>query len=259
VVSQADGSVATSTNPAAGASAWSSAQIDPNRALDAVVCSAKPQCFVSDSSGAVLTSSNPSGGTGAWTVSATTPAFWSGSCPTPTLCVTVNGPTIATTTDAASGSWKQQSIPVALNGVSCPSASLCVAAGYAGALAISTDPASGSWSYTTIDNGRELSSISCPSASLCVAVDRTGHVVTSTNPTGGPATWTPALIDGDPCTDTTQCSIEHIQASDATGLHTIDSSEAPGTGPALTELALTGDTLTWSHNGSPRSSTLIRP
>lgn len=259
VVSQTDGSVATSTNPAAGPSAWSSALIDPNRALDAVICSAKPQCFVSDSSQAVLTSTNPSGGSGAWTGSATTPPFWSGSCPTPNLCVTVNGPTLATTTDPGSGAWKQHSIPVALNGINCPSASLCVAVGYAGALAISTDPASGDWSYTTIDNARELSSISCPSVSLCVAVDRTGHVVTSTNPTGGPDAWTPALIDGDPCTDTTQCSIEHIQASDATGLHTLDSSEFRGTGPFLTQLALTSDTLSWSHNGTPRSSSLSRP
>jgi hypothetical protein len=52
-------------------------------------------------------------------------------------------------------------------------------------------------------------------------------------------------------------SEEMIQASDRTGVHTLDSINEPsGTPPALTDLTLTGDTLTWEHNGSPRSAQL---
>jgi hypothetical protein len=50
---------------------------------------------------------------------------------------------------------------------------------------------------------------------------------------------------------------EEIQASDSTGVHTLDSATEPdGSPPALTNLTLTGDTLTWNNDGSPRSAQL---
>lgn len=53
------------------------------------------------------------------------------------------------------------------------------------------------------------------------------------------------------------CTLEQIQASDSTGVHTLDSvSEPNGSSTALTSLTLTGDTLIWEHNGSPRSAQL---
>lgn len=54
------------------------------------------------------------------------------------------------------------------------------------------------------------------------------------------------------------CTVEQIQASDSTGRNnTLDSvSEPEGSPPALTNLTLTGDTLTWEHNGTPRSAQL---
>jgi WD40-like Beta Propeller Repeat len=53
------------------------------------------------------------------------------------------------------------------------------------------------------------------------------------------------------------CTVEQIQADDSTGLHTLDSvTEPDGSPTALTNLTLTGDTLTWRHNGSPRSAQL---
>jgi hypothetical protein len=53
------------------------------------------------------------------------------------------------------------------------------------------------------------------------------------------------------------CTVEQIQASDSTGLHTPDSvTEPDGTPTTLTNLALTGDTLTWDHNGAPMSAQL---
>lgn len=50
-------------------------------------------------------------------------------------------------------------------------------------------------------------------------------------------------------------AVEQIQASDSTGVHTLDSA-GDGSPTALTDLVLTGDTLTWDHNGSPRSAQL---
>lgn len=53
------------------------------------------------------------------------------------------------------------------------------------------------------------------------------------------------------------CTVEQIQASDAAGVRTLDTVTQPeGSPAALTELTLTGDTLTWDHNGSPRSAQL---
>ena len=137
--------------------------------------------------------------------------------------------------------------------------SLCVAVGTQGALYVSTDPVSGTWSHATIDDGLELTSVSCGSESLCVATDANGRVLTSTEPANGPSTWTSALLDGDPCTDGHSCSFESIEASEETGVHAVDSSELPGSGPFLTGLTLSGDTLAWSHDGSPRSVALSPP
>jgi hypothetical protein len=251
------GNVVTSTDPTGGTGAWAKAAIDSNHLLNAVFCSSLPQCFVTDRDGTAFTSTDPTGGPGAWKVSSGTPRVSSGTCPTTTLCVAVDGQHVFTTTDPTAGSWTQTSIP-GMYGVACPTASLCLAVGTAGTLATSTDPASGGWTSTSIDHGRQLSSISCPSVSLCVAVDATGHVVSSTDPTGGPLTWAPALVDGDPCADVTPCTLENIQTSDATGLHTVDTSELAGSRQSLTGLMLTGDVLTWSHGGSPRTVTLKR-
>jgi hypothetical protein len=92
-----------------------------------------------------------------------------------------------------------------------------------------------------------------------MATDDAGHVLTATDPAGGPSAWTPTLLEGDPCTDGHACSIESIKASDKTGLHIVDSSHIPGSGPFLTGLTLNGDTLSWSHDGSPRTATLTPP
>jgi hypothetical protein len=49
-------------------------------------------------------------------------------------------------------------------------------------------------------------------------------------------------------------TVEQIQASDSNGVHTLDTATEPdGSPPALTNLALTGDTLTWDDNGTQHS------
>ena len=251
--------IAVSTNPTGGARAWSTVTIAGHQNLGPVLCSSTSRCFITGSDGTVLTSSNPTGGASAWTVSHQTPPFASGSCPTTNLCVAVSGnpPRILTTTDPAAATWTQTPTSDILTSVACPSASLCIAVGAGGALDISTDPATDVWTSTTIDNGQDLASIACPSASMCAAVDSTGHVITTTDPTGGPAAWTPALIDGSSCTDTTPCRVEQLQAADGNGVHAVDSGERPVSAPPLlTGLTLTGDLLSWSHAGTPRTLAL---
>ena len=54
------------------------------------------------------------------------------------------------------------------------------------------------------------------------------------------------------------CATEQIIASDRTGVHTLDSSTGfeAQTGPQLTGLALSGDTLSWNAHGSPTTAQL---
>ena len=52
-------------------------------------------------------------------------------------------------------------------------------------------------------------------------------------------------------------TVEQIQGSDSTGVHMLDSvTEPDGSPAALTNLALTGDTLTWDNNGTQHSAHL---
>jgi hypothetical protein len=52
-------------------------------------------------------------------------------------------------------------------------------------------------------------------------------------------------------------TVEQIVASDSTGVNTLDSITEPNGSPtALTNLTLTGDTLTWEHSGTLRSAQL---
>ena len=252
-----NGQVAATTDPAAGGSTWSGADIDGNTAIDALACASASLCFATDSARHVFATTNPAGGAGAWASSPGTPAFDAGSCPTPSLCVLVQGdPAYTASTGApATGPWSQASVaPSDLHSVSCPTTTLCVGVGNGDA--VSTNPAGGVWEPESIDALGTPSSVACPSASLCVAADSTGHILTSTDPAGGPAAWSSAFVDGDPCTAVSACSVEQILASSGHGVQTVDSFEAPGNGPFLTGLTLTGDTLGWSRDGTPESVVL---
>ena len=50
--------------------------------------------------------------------------------------------------------------------------------------------------------------------------------------------------------------VESLEGNKVKVSVTVDSSEFPGSGPFLTGLTLTGDVLSWSHAGKPRSVTL---
>lgn len=102
-------------------------------------------------------------------------------------------------------------------------------------------------SGTTVrDRGGE--SVSCPMFELgCEsAMDQ---IVLGSN--GVSAVHT--VIRGNGC----DCPVEQIIASDRTGVHTLDSVNAPDPSPPeLTDLALAGNTLTWEHDGAPESAEL---
>jgi hypothetical protein len=138
--------------------------------------------------------------------------------------------------------------------------SLCVAVDPADSIETTTDPTSGVWTENTVDGAGTLQSISCPSTTFCAAAgDDAGHILISTHPTAGPTGWTPVLADPISCASMPSlCATEQVIASDRTGLHTLDpSTEFEGqSGPQLTRLTLTGNLLTWDHDGSTMSARL---
>lgn len=97
---------------------------------------------------------------------------------------------------------------------------------------------------------RVRESLDCPYPGTCV-IDQL--VLGSDADSAVHATLEGADTSGNICS----CTSEEIQASDSTGLHTLDTiTEPDGSPAALTNLRLTGDTLTWDHNGTPRSAEL---
>jgi hypothetical protein len=160
-------------------------------------------------------------------------------------------------TDPAAGPWTTTNSSFPAEDVSCPSTSLCVAVGQSG-VSVSTDPSSGEWTTYGLSNSPR--GVSCPTTSFCAIVGfDTGYALTSTDPAAGTGAWKAVLADRIDCATTPlPCAIEEIVASDRTGVHTLDSStefEAQ-TGPQLTGLALSGDTLGWNAHGSPTSAQL---
>jgi hypothetical protein len=59
-------------------------------------------------------------------------------------------------------------------------------------------------------------------------------------------------------------TVQQVVANDSTGTHILDTVTTTGgpfppTSSALSDLTLTGDTLTWSHDGTPESAQLSSP
>lgn len=121
------------------------------------------------------------------------------SCPSSELCVAASfqGNFYSSTSPAGDPSaWKfvEQSSTgpnFHMTGISCPSPALCVAVAYAGNILVSTDPTgpSASWPVTKLPQRVDFRAVSCPSVSLCVATGNEGNIVVSTDPTGGPSAW----------------------------------------------------------------------
>jgi hypothetical protein len=171
-----DGNILSSTDPAGGAGAWSSAYVDGNvvgghhggfelqTTIDSVSCSSISLCVATDEDGYALSSVDPGGGVSAWRLGLASREEFS-----------IPG--------------RSEQVGGLLFGLTCPSGSLCLALeGHVplfaegepsrSELAVTENALSDKpWTHGVIDRIGRLEAISCPSASFCVAVDSTGHIV----------------------------------------------------------------------------------
>jgi hypothetical protein len=200
------GDVFVSTNPAGGASAWTSTNIvNPSGAgLQAVACPSSGLCVAVDSTGNEITSTNPTGGAAAWTSGSINPGNTLNdvSCVGSSLCVADGAGISATSTPAAgAGGWRTSTAIGALSAVSCPTTALCVIGDQNGDVYVSTDPTGGPSTFTehqAIDSlhpFQPITGISCVPGGACVVVGLSGDAVVSANPAGGAKTWASKTID----------------------------------------------------------------
>lgn len=66
--------------------------------------------------------------------------------------------------------------------------------------------------------------------------------------------WKSATVDVPSCATAPGCDAEQIFAYDDNGIPVLDNTV--GTGKTLANLELSGDLLTWTDDGAPRSATL---
>jgi hypothetical protein len=119
------GDVLGSTDPAGGASGWSTTHLPYG--LGGISCSSASFCVIGAGDN-VLTSNSPASGTWAATpVPQGAPSIFPESCPTTRLCVGANASHLVLSTNPAGGRWITADADRGITGVSCPSASLCVA------------------------------------------------------------------------------------------------------------------------------------
>ena len=269
--------ILTSTDPTRATDAWTQTTLPGAQALGDVSCASNSMCVATDSqAGKIFVSTNPTGGASAWeTVLTSTGSNPAGvSCPSITLCVvfatyTSGGAAytaVYSSADPSGGAsaWKKIILPGFVStfgsGVSCAPGPLCVAVDEFGGMAISTNPtgAASAWQRTGFEFGTEgldFRGVSCPSASLCVATTAWGRFAISTTP-AAPASWRyHELVDAPECAFTTPCVTQQVYAYDSHGTRLLDSTP-PGSATALDNLKLTGDLLTWTHNGMPRQAQL---
>lgn len=214
--------VASSTNPAGGASAWNvvyagqgSEPIASNfRQVRGVSCPSPQLCVAVTFEGLIYTSTDPTGSAGAWSVTDLNPSgpkthLYGISCPTVEFCAaSAGGAKIITTTDplGGAGAWTTTQLqgPMELRGISCASASLCVAVGDngdsprpqvgdQGVILSSTNPLDGAWQPAQPPISGNAYGVSCPAAGLCVSGDLFGNLLVSTAP-DSPSSW--RSIDG---------------------------------------------------------------
>ena len=269
VATTSTGGVVVSTDPTGGAAAWTTDEVDGSNILTSISCPSESECLATDGVGNIVSTTDPTGGPSAWIareVTSSPGGLTSISCPSTALCLVTRPKFISSpggalvSTAPISGTWTMEDVPNNPSAIDCPSTSLCVGVGDENTIETSAQPTSGSWTSYAV-GGEDLGAISCPTPSFCAATgDGGGDAIVSANPTGGPAAWTPVRADPISCSLATfgPCGTEQIIASDRTGVHVLDSSAEfePQTGPQLTDLALSGDTLSWHHAGTLRTATL---
>jgi len=243
--------IATSTNPTGGPSAWKTVHPEgyvehpgmqglyTGNAIRGVSCPSSELCVaVVSNPDHILTSTNPTGGASAWQIiEMPFEAFQMHgiSCPSSRLCVAVSvrGRVITSTNPTAGASaWTITTLEegLSLDGISCASESLCVAVGSPGKIFVSTDPTGGASAWKPASGAvgiGNLYGVSCPSPSLCVGAT-VGLVVTSTNPSADTSSWTATAaglsvpVTAVSCTAASECAAtdnngDVITSTDPTG------------------------------------------
>lgn len=134
-----------------------------------------------------------------------TNALYAVSCPSTSLCATVDSAGNALITQdptASTPAWSSADVDgaTAITSVACPSTSLCVAVDDAGNALVthSANTSTPTWSEpANIDGTNAFDYVRCPSTSLCVAVDDAGNALETDDPSAATPTWSaPANIDG---------------------------------------------------------------
>jgi hypothetical protein len=230
--------VLVSSDPASGASAWTSARIDDGARLQAISCPSESLCVAVDRSGNVLVSTDPAGGAGAWSSTTVDPGreLTDVSCPSASLCVALGYGAAFVSRDPSGGkaAWSTHPAPPALGAdlLSCPSQSRCVAMSGQGAVGIlSLDSAdAGAWSWGAQVDGTLLRDLSCPSVSVCVAVDENGDALVSHTLLDPGSRWVGTHVDAAPLRSVACASESLCVALDANGDETTSTDPAGGAG-----------------------------
>lgn len=126
--------IATATNPAGGAGAWTRSFSGFRSYMRAISCPTTSFCLIVDKEGNAWSSTNPTGGAAAWSERLIDPNqnLTDVSCPSPSFCVALDeSGQVLTSMDPTGGmdAWGTTAIPSGIVGLSCPSTSLCLAAG----------------------------------------------------------------------------------------------------------------------------------
>src|SRR3954447_21824949 len=209
--------IASSTDPAGGASKWGVVYAGQGaestaanyRQVRGVSCPSPQLCVAVTFEGQIYTSTDPTGSAAAWSVADLDPDgpnthLYGVSCPTVDFCAaSAGGAEILTSTSPAGGAsaWTETQLegPLELRGISCASAALCVAVGDngdtvrpelgdRGAILSSTNPLGGAWQPAQPPIQGNAYGVSCPSAALCVSGDLMGNLLVSTAPSS-PTSW----------------------------------------------------------------------
>lgn len=195
-VAVGDGAVWTTTDPAAGSSAWAVGGVQHD--LLAVACPSEGVCLATGDDLVSYTAS-PATGAASWrSFEAAANGPGGIACATMRLCVRPGGafPLILTSrrpTSRASWKWSRAvSNAATWQDVACPSTRLCIAVDRLGYAATSTHPGRrhATWRLRRVaaQSGRgrgvrnSLSAVACPSKRTCVAANTDGQIYAKRNP-----------------------------------------------------------------------------
>ena len=199
------GDIASSRDPAAGASSWRVVHDASGTGVSRISCVSRSVCVAIGPQG-VLWSKNPTARRPRWVrTDFASPLLWRSGGDLLPVVIPVRGR--ERSQSGVHGEADGELIGLeacpyhfsqSLAAVSCPTLALCVAVDNAGGVVVSTAPAArrSSWRRFEIAWNTSLSAISCPSSRLCVA-GGPGGLITSTHPTRGAAG-----VEAEPWSDT---------------------------------------------------------